>query len=414
MSRSLVLCRLGTLAVCAMIWFGLFPFLQRWFFFFLRFFSLTNYRPIDGLLRWAISWREDHGSREETEVEEGHREEEELDGEVCRNYRPIEGPSRLAIPWREDHGSREVTEVEESHREEEELDGEVYPVNPSDDLHCDYDSTWETDQSPERSVKRTRTTRTTRRTSLSGYRHFSTFQRAARDMQNYRNDYPGQLCIQSSNDKPNLDFYLGKRPCVPDDVYINDFHNKWKGDYDKLEFVHTFIQWLFPLREPGMNSWASTLTKEEIQEFLASSIAMENLLKSYKLMLDFYGIKLCDEKTGKVEKASNWEDRFNNLNSHTHNSLRITRILKCLGTLGYRHYQCPLVQFFLNETLVYGHLPNVKHSVLNYFLFAVLNKRQRRKLLKFAYLNYNPNDEFVWCPLSVQKVWSEQARQTGF
>uniref|UniRef100_A0A7N8XRD4 Opioid growth factor receptor 2 n=1 Tax=Mastacembelus armatus TaxID=205130 RepID=A0A7N8XRD4_9TELE len=343
-----------------MIWFGLFPFLQRWFFFFLRFFSLTNYRPIDGLLRWAISWREDHGSREETEVEEGHREEEELDGEVCRNYRPIEGPSRLAIPWREDHGSREVTEVEESHREEEELDGEVYPVNPSDDLHCDYDSTWETDQSPERSWKSALTF----------------------------------LFIS--------------------DVYINDFHNKWKGDYDKLEFVHTFIQWLFPLREPGMNSWASTLTKEEIQEFLASSIAMENLLKSYKLMLDFYGIKLCDEKTGKVEKASNWEDRFNNLNSHTHNSLRITRILKCLGTLGYRHYQCPLVQFFLNETLVYGHLPNVKHSVLNYFLFAVLNKRQRRKLLKFAYLNYNPNDEFVWCPLSVQKVWSEQARQTGF
>lgn len=31
-------------------------------------------------------------------------------------------------------------------------------------------------------------------------------------------------------------------------------------------------------------------------------------------MLDFYGIRLADEKTGKVERAENWKQRFNNLN----------------------------------------------------------------------------------------------------
>lgn len=92
--------------------------------------------------------------------------------------------------------------------------------------------------------------------------------------------------------------------------------------------------------------------------------------------------------------------------SRTHNNLRITRILKCLGTLGYQLYQAPLVHFFLEETLIHGKLPSVKESVLNYFLFAVLNKKERRKLIKFAYTNYTPKEEFVWCPKKIQQVWS--------
>lgn len=27
------------------------------------------------------------------------------------------------------------------------------------------------------------------------------------------------------------------------DAYIHDFHNKWAGAYDALEYVHTYIQW---------------------------------------------------------------------------------------------------------------------------------------------------------------------------
>uniref|UniRef100_A0A3B4GRM3 Opioid growth factor receptor (OGFr) conserved domain-containing protein n=1 Tax=Pundamilia nyererei TaxID=303518 RepID=A0A3B4GRM3_9CICH len=190
----------------------------------------------------------------------------------------------------------------------------------------------------------------------------------------------------------------------------DDFHKKWYRDYKSLEYVHTYIQWLFPLQEPGVNYEASTLTTEEITDFLNHSIAKKNLLKSYKLMLDFYGIVLCDEKTGKVKKAEHWEERFDNLNSHTHNSLRITRILKCLGNLGYRHYQAPLVRFFLEETLVNGQLPNIRDSVLSYFMFAVLDKKKRRGLIKYAYLNYEPKDEFVWCPKKIQKLWSMQPK----
>lgn len=161
------------------------------------------------------------------------------------------------------------------------------------------------------------------------------------------------------------------------------------------------------------------------------------LVQSYKLMLDFYGICLKDVSTGEVARASNWKDRFKNLNRfllsyfffllvvfhlmlfqdfqaftiatlfflwfcrHTHNNLRITRILKCLGTLGLKHYQAPLVKFFLHETLVVGHLQSLKQSVLDYFMFAVLDKSERRELVRFAFKHFKPQEQFVWGPKKI-------------
>ncbi|XP_006784730.1 opioid growth factor receptor-like protein 1 [Neolamprologus brichardi] len=89
-------------------------------------------------------------------------------------------------------------------------------------------------------------------------------------MQNYRQDYPSQIKTQhrkknTNDDKSNLNFYLGKKQSVPDGVSITEFHKNWYKDYERLEYVHTYIQWLFPLQEPGVNYEASTLTKEEIR-----------------------------------------------------------------------------------------------------------------------------------------------------
>ncbi|XP_008282203.1 opioid growth factor receptor-like [Stegastes partitus] len=327
---------------------------------------------------------------------------------VCEGQHEAAAGKRAAAFEPEPFSKRQRFEEEEE-EEEDEFDSEEYRVETTDELYCGYDSTWETEQDQESSF------RGSRRPAAHRYSKFSSFERAAKDMQNYRHNYPNQTRVQrwrtqSSDDKPNLNFYLGHSPTLPDGVYIHHFHDDWYGDYDTLEFVHTYIQWLFPLQEPGMNYEATPLTKEEVEDFLTSSTAKENLLKSYKLMLDFYGIELFDEKTGEVRRARNWRDRFNNLDSHTHNNLRITRILKCLGTLGYRHYQAPLVQFFLEETLVKRQLPRVRESVLNYFLFAVLDKGQRRKLIKFAFLKYDRKDEFVWCPKKIQMQWSDYKR----
>ncbi|XP_027859979.1 opioid growth factor receptor-like [Xiphophorus couchianus] len=296
---------------------------------------------------------------------------------------------------------------------EGEFTGNEYRVDETDDFYCEYDSTWE--HEPENEGPPRRKAYQTRRNRA--YK-FIRFENAAKDMQNYRHDYPNlhrtRRYEEENDENPNLSFYLGKTPSLPDGIYIGQFHNDWKGKYAKLERTHSYIQWLFPLQEPGVNYEAKTLTKQEIQDFLGNTTARENLLKSYKLMLDFYGIKLENEETGKVARAEHWTDRFQNLNNHTHNNLRITRILKCLGTLGYRHYQVPLVRFFLEETLVKHELQEVKDSALSYFVFAVLDKQERRKLLKFAYYHYDHDDDrepFVWCPKKIQDAWSRARQQ---
>lgn len=94
-----------------------------------------------------------------------------------------------------------------------------------------------------------------------------------------------------------------------------------------------------------------------------------------------------------------------------HNNLRITRILKSLGELGFEHYQAPLVRFFLEETLVKKNLSSVKRSVLDYFLFAVRDKRERRKLIRYAFQHFEPKDKFVWCPRKIQKRFKKKAEK---
>ncbi|NXM01081.1 OGFR factor, partial [Tyrannus savana] len=155
---------------------------------------------------------------------------------------------------------------------------------------------------------------------------------------------------------------------------------------------------LFPLREHGMNWLAKPLTSQEIQAFKRSEEVMERFVRAYELMLRFYGIILVNKKTGELKRAENWADRFDNLNRFSHNNLRITRILKCLGEMGYERYQVHLVKFFLTETLVKGTLPNVKKSALDYFLFTVRSKRRRRELVHYAWQHFKPQEGFVWGP----------------
>lgn len=200
----------------------------------------------------------------------------------------------------------------------------------------------------------------------------------------------------------NLKFYQNKFKSRPDGVYIDDFHKSWRGDYDRLERVHSYIQWLFPTQEQGVNQTAPVLTPKEIKLFRDDTEAKSRLLESYKLMLDFYGICLLDDRTGTVTRGYNWKERFDNMNRNTHNNLRITRILKCLGLLGFERFQAPLVHFFLKETLKERNLPRVKQSVLDYFLFAVLDKNERKGLITYAFKIFQPKEEFVWCPRRIQ------------
>ncbi|XP_055112863.1 opioid growth factor receptor-like protein 1 isoform X1 [Symphalangus syndactylus] len=221
---------------------------------------------------------------------------------------------------------------------------------------------------------------------------------AARDLYKYRHQYPQNFKdIRYQNDLSNLRFYKNKIPFKPDGVYIEEVLSKWKGDYEKLEHNHTYIQWLFPLREQGLNFYAKELTTYEIEEFKKTKEAIRRFLLAYKMMLEFFGIKLTD-KTGNVARAVNWQERFQHLNESQHNYLRITRILKSLGELGYESFKSPLVKFILHEALVENTIPNIKQSALEYFVYTIRDRRERRKLLRFAQKHYTPSENFIWGP----------------
>uniref|UniRef100_A0A8C8RY11 Opioid growth factor receptor like 1 n=1 Tax=Pelusios castaneus TaxID=367368 RepID=A0A8C8RY11_9SAUR len=226
---------------------------------------------------------------------------------------------------------------------------------------------------------------------------------AARDLYKYRHQYPNFKDLRYQNDLCNLRFYKNKIPFKPDGVYIEEILNKWKGDYEKLEHNHTYIQWLFPLREQGLNFYAKELTTYEIEEFKKTKEAIRRFLLAYKMMLEFFGIKLID-KTGNVARAANWQERFQHLNESQHNYLRITRILKSLGELGYENFKSPLVKFILHEALVEDTIPNIKQSALEYFVYTIRDRRERRKLLRFAQQHYTPSEHFIWGPSRKQKL----------
>ncbi|XP_067092719.1 opioid growth factor receptor-like protein 1 [Osmerus mordax] len=220
---------------------------------------------------------------------------------------------------------------------------------------------------------------------------------AARDLYKYRHSYPNYKEFRQTNDYRNLRFYLNKIPLVPDGIYIEEILNTWRGDYEKLEHNHTYIQWLFPLREQGLNFYAQELTQEEMKEFQNTREAKRRFLQAYTLMLDFYGIKLLD-KSGNVARASNWKERFQHLNESQHNYLRITRILKSLGELGFESFKRPLVRLLLEESLCHATLPSMQHSALEYYVYTVRLPADRRRLLRYARQHYRPAHAFLWGP----------------
>ena len=74
------------------------------------------------------------------------------------------------------------------------------------------------------------------------------------------------------------------------------------------------------------------------------------------MILDFWGFEVVDRLTGRLERrkpAHVAMERLENLENHGHNYMRITRVLKCLGEMGFEHYKLPFLKALGAE--VYHH-----------------------------------------------------------
>jgi hypothetical protein len=182
----------------------------------------------------------------------------------------------------------------------------------------------------------------------------------------YVNHYPDDDTEHTSN----VDFYAGRIPAPTHGGYIDEILKNWFGNYDLLEERHNYIQFLFPIRETGMSS-VPPLSKNESIEFQKSKELQAKLVQSFQLMLDFYGMQYVD---GVFGRSKEYKECYDNLNTSSHNYLRITRVLKCLGMCGLENLKKPWLKFLITEVFKNKVLTNTTSSLIRYWIPTLRNE----------------------------------------
>jgi len=209
------------------------------------------------------------------------------------------------------------------------------------------------------------------------------------DLLEYRQHYPTKVDIPTAND--NLNFYRNLLRAQPENILIDDIHVRWFRNYRHLERCHSYIQWIFPIQEKGLNWEAQVLMRHEIDAMKRDPAVIARIVKSFELMADFYGMavqvdvarKTCMIKRNVVEGKELWIKCYRNLNSSGHNYLRITRILKCLGEMDLEFVKLAWLEFFAKEIYVTKALRNCGRSFADYWVGTIYDDAQRASFTKW-------------------------------
>ena len=106
----------------------------------------------------------------------------------------------------------------------------------------------------------------------------------------------------------------------------------WTWDAKRLEMIHDFIQWLFPLPEPSrFNPDAPLLSAEDIAAFHIDPGLQERARCSLDLMLGFYGLR---REGDLIQRSADFSQKMHWLTPLNHNHLRLTRIMLFLRHIG--------------------------------------------------------------------------------
>jgi hypothetical protein len=62
-----------------------------------------------------------------------------------------------------------------------------------------------------------------------------------------------------------------------------------------------------------MNYESQALQPHEITSMRSSAEIMARIMKSYEMMLDFYGMRLVSAETGLLDRSEGFPDRYDNL-----------------------------------------------------------------------------------------------------
>ena len=109
----------------------------------------------------------------------------------------------------------------------------------------------------------------------------------------------------------------------------------WQMSHFWLEHTHDYVQWLFPIPEPGrFNGFAPLLDEIAAEAFKADQLLKRRQEQSLDVMLDFFALQRTAQ--GICAKPElNMADHIW-LKAGGHNHLRITRVIRSLGLCGQR------------------------------------------------------------------------------
>jgi len=125
-------------------------------------------------------------------------------------------------------------------------------------------------------------------------------------------------------------FYRGLGP----DHAGRHFDDIVAWDHHRLEMVHDYIQWLFPLPDPSrFNPDAPILTAADVMVFQTDPKLHAQVHRALDLMLDFWGFAraghIIQRSRHFSQNATRWLQPLN------HNYLRLTRALLFLRSVGF-------------------------------------------------------------------------------
>lgn len=127
---------------------------------------------------------------------------------------------------------------------------------------------------------------------------------------------------------PLLHFYAG----TGRDTAGRAIDDIWVWDHKRLEMVHDFIQWLFPLPDASrFNPDAPVLSADDAAAFRAAPDLQARVLRSLDVMLAFYGLR---RTSGEITRGPGFSETTHWLQPLNHNHLRLTRIMLFLRHAG--------------------------------------------------------------------------------
>jgi hypothetical protein len=195
-----------------------------------------------------------------------------------------------------------------------------------------------------------------------------------------------RLDSDSNKECLNVQFYRNEIPMKPVGLTLAEFHSQHRGNFRFLESCHSFIQWLFPNRERGLNYQAPVLTKEEIATMSNDAAILDRVRASLQLMLEFYGMSLItlpSEDLAVCRHPRFWDKGIENLAWSSHNWLRISRILKFLTDIGLEREKMAFLRRLRFEVTVSKKLFDAHNSYARFWAGTIADEAARKEFLSY-------------------------------